>query len=235
MRKKWAFPGCAKIVLRLHTARTEKPDTPQTHPSASDFHECHSDTSRHSPDIPRHSPDSPKASPGNMTCQLMPNILMYKCTSDPHIWFQIRPIPYKSEKVWNYFIWLKQVSLAKKSFEHILNRTLWMPSFHASWRRTSRRLYPTAATSTSWPLLQRCPWRSFHGFCWMEPRYIPLSWVSPDHILELIFGQLPISISVISPKNCVHLAHGQMGGRLQHFHFAYKPVPIRVHHPEQKL
>ena len=53
MRKKWAFPGCAKIVLRLHTARTEKPDTPQTHPSASDFHEYHSDTPRHPPDIPQ--------------------------------------------------------------------------------------------------------------------------------------------------------------------------------------
>ena len=35
MRKKWAFPGCAKIVLRLHTARTEKTDIPKTHPSAS--------------------------------------------------------------------------------------------------------------------------------------------------------------------------------------------------------
>ena len=53
MRKKWAFPGCAKIVLRLHTARTEKPDTPQTHPSASDVHEYHSDTPRHPPDIPQ--------------------------------------------------------------------------------------------------------------------------------------------------------------------------------------
>ena len=110
-----------------------------------------------------------------------------------------------------------------------------MPSFHASWRRTSWRLYPTAATCTSWPLLQGCPWRSFHGFCWMEPRNVPLSWVSPDHILELILWQLPIRISVISPKNCVHLTHSQMGGRLQHLHFAYKPVPIRVHHPEQKL
>ena len=56
MRKKWAFPGCAKIVLRLHTARTEKPDTPQTHPSASDFHEYHSDTPRHPPDIPQTPP-----------------------------------------------------------------------------------------------------------------------------------------------------------------------------------
>ena len=35
MRKKWAFPGCAKIVLRLHTARTENPDIPKTPPSAS--------------------------------------------------------------------------------------------------------------------------------------------------------------------------------------------------------
>ena len=56
MRKKWAFPGFAKIVLRLHTARTEKPDTPQTHPSASDVHEYHSDTPRHPPDIPQTPP-----------------------------------------------------------------------------------------------------------------------------------------------------------------------------------
>ena len=51
--KKWAFQGCAKIVLRLHTARTEKTDTPQTHPSASNVHEYHSDTSKHPPDIPQ--------------------------------------------------------------------------------------------------------------------------------------------------------------------------------------
>ena len=161
---------------------------------------------------------------------------MQKCTNYPHIWLQFRHHPFKSKKRLKLF-YLIETGFADKiiSSEHILNWTLWVPSFHASWRRTSWRLYPTAATSTSWPLLQGCPWRSFHGFCWMEPRYIPLSWVSPDHILKLIFGQLPISISVISPKNCVHLAHGQMGGRLQHFHFAYKPVPIHVHHPEQKL
>ena len=35
MRKKWAFPSCAKVVLRLHTARTENPGIPKTHPSAS--------------------------------------------------------------------------------------------------------------------------------------------------------------------------------------------------------
>ena len=56
MRKKWAFSGCARIVLRLHTARTEKPDTPQIHLSASDVHEYHSDTPRHPPDIPRSPP-----------------------------------------------------------------------------------------------------------------------------------------------------------------------------------
>ena len=53
MRKKWAFLGCAKIVLRLHTARTEMPDTPQTHPSASDVQEYPSDTPRHPPNIPQ--------------------------------------------------------------------------------------------------------------------------------------------------------------------------------------
>ena len=35
MRKKWAFQGYAKIVLRLHTARTKNPDIPKKHPSAS--------------------------------------------------------------------------------------------------------------------------------------------------------------------------------------------------------
>ena len=41
MRKKLAFPGCAKIVLRFHTARTEKTDTPQTHQGTSNVHEYH--------------------------------------------------------------------------------------------------------------------------------------------------------------------------------------------------
>ena len=53
MRKKWAFLGCAKIMLRLHTARTAKLHSPQTHPSASDVHEYPSDTPRHPPDIPQ--------------------------------------------------------------------------------------------------------------------------------------------------------------------------------------
>ena len=47
------FQGCDKIVLLLHTAGTENKDTPQTHPSASDFHEYHSDTPRQPPDIPQ--------------------------------------------------------------------------------------------------------------------------------------------------------------------------------------
>ena len=55
MRKIWSFPGCAKIVLRLHTARTEKPDTPKTHPSAFHFQNYHLDTPRcpshHPPEI----------------------------------------------------------------------------------------------------------------------------------------------------------------------------------------
>ena len=45
--KSWAFQGFAKIVLWLCTARTDNPDTPQTHLSASDFHKYHSDTIRH--------------------------------------------------------------------------------------------------------------------------------------------------------------------------------------------
>ena len=51
-----AFQGCAKIVLWLHTARTENPDTPQRHPNASIFHEYHSDTPRQPPDIPQTPP-----------------------------------------------------------------------------------------------------------------------------------------------------------------------------------
>ena len=41
--KSHAFQGCAKIVLRLHTARAKNPDTPKPHPSNSNFHEYHSD------------------------------------------------------------------------------------------------------------------------------------------------------------------------------------------------
>ena len=48
--------GCAKMVFWLHTARTESPDTPQTHPSASDFHEYHSNIPGHPPDIPQTPP-----------------------------------------------------------------------------------------------------------------------------------------------------------------------------------
>ena len=44
------------MVFWLHTARTESPDTPQTHPSASEFHDYHSDTPKHPPDIPKAPP-----------------------------------------------------------------------------------------------------------------------------------------------------------------------------------
>ena len=53
--KSHAFQGCSKMVFRLHTARTENPESPQTHPSASVCHEYHSDT----PQTPiRHPPDT---------------------------------------------------------------------------------------------------------------------------------------------------------------------------------
>ena len=45
--------GQMRIVFRLHTARTEKTDTPQTHPRALSVHEYHPDTPRHPPDIPQ--------------------------------------------------------------------------------------------------------------------------------------------------------------------------------------
>ena len=51
--KSCAFQGCAKVVLQLHTARMENPDTPRTHSSISDFHEYHLNTHRHPPDIPQ--------------------------------------------------------------------------------------------------------------------------------------------------------------------------------------
>ena len=60
MKKSCAFKGCAKVVLQLHTARMENPDTHQKHPSASDFHEYHSDTPRHPPDTPKTSPENSK-------------------------------------------------------------------------------------------------------------------------------------------------------------------------------
>ena len=44
------------MVFWLHTARTENPFTPQTHPSASDFHEYHAHTPRYPPNIPQTSP-----------------------------------------------------------------------------------------------------------------------------------------------------------------------------------
>ena len=62
MNKSHAFQGCSKMVFRLHTARTENPESPQTHPSASVCHEYHSDT----PQTPiRHPPDTSQPSPVN--------------------------------------------------------------------------------------------------------------------------------------------------------------------------
>ena len=51
--------GCAKIVLSLHTARTENPYNPQTYSSASNFHKYHSDTPRHPSDSSQAPPDIP--------------------------------------------------------------------------------------------------------------------------------------------------------------------------------
>ena len=60
------FHGFAKLVFWLHTAGTQNPDTPKTHPSASNFHENHSE---HPQTPPRHLPDTPQTAPGNTTCQ----------------------------------------------------------------------------------------------------------------------------------------------------------------------
>ena len=64
--KRHTFHGFAKLVFWLHTAGTENPDTPKTHPSASNFHENHSE---HPQTPPRHPPDTPQTAPGNTTCQ----------------------------------------------------------------------------------------------------------------------------------------------------------------------
>ena len=62
VNKNCAFQGCAKIVMRLHTAVTENPGIPITYPTASNFHEYHSDTSPYPPDIPQ-------TTPGSRRCQ----------------------------------------------------------------------------------------------------------------------------------------------------------------------
>ena len=62
MNKSHAFQGCSKMVFRLHTARTENPESPQTHPSASVCHEYHSDTPQ---THIRHPPDTSQPSPVN--------------------------------------------------------------------------------------------------------------------------------------------------------------------------
>ena len=64
--KRHTFHDFAKLVFCLHTAGTENPDTPQTHPSASNFHEYQSE---HPQTPPRHPPDTPQTAPGNTTCQ----------------------------------------------------------------------------------------------------------------------------------------------------------------------
>ena len=70
--KSHAFPGCAKIVLWLHTARAKNPERTQipnqTHLSTSDSYEYHPDISW---TPPRHPPDTPQTSPGNKRCQQM--------------------------------------------------------------------------------------------------------------------------------------------------------------------
>ena len=68
VKKNCVFQGFAKIVLWLHTAGTENPDTTQTHPSASNFHEYHSNTPRH---LPKHPPDTTQTYPINTRCQKM--------------------------------------------------------------------------------------------------------------------------------------------------------------------
>ena len=67
--KSLTFQDFVRLVFWLHTARTENPDNPQTHPNTSDINEYHS---RCPQTPPRHPPDTPKASPRNITCQQTP-------------------------------------------------------------------------------------------------------------------------------------------------------------------
>ena len=64
-KKTRAFSGCAKIVMPLHTAGTENPETPNTskcltYPWIS---------LRHPQTPTRHPPDTPQAFPGSRRCQ----------------------------------------------------------------------------------------------------------------------------------------------------------------------
>ena len=64
--KSHTFQGFAILLFWLHTARTENPETPLKHLSASNFHENYS---QHSQTPPIHHPDNPHPASGNTTCQ----------------------------------------------------------------------------------------------------------------------------------------------------------------------
>ena len=85
--KSLTFQDFVRLVFWLHTARTENPDNPQTHPSTSDLNECHS---RCPQTPPRHPPDTPKASPANITCQQTPTDANRHCQTpkitDSAVW-----------------------------------------------------------------------------------------------------------------------------------------------------
>ena len=66
MAKSHTLQGFAIFLFWLHTARTENPETPLTHLSASNFHEYYS---QHSQTPPIHHPDTPQTASGNTTCQ----------------------------------------------------------------------------------------------------------------------------------------------------------------------
>ena len=79
VNKSYAFLGCANIMLQLHTVRNENLITPQTHLSASSFHEYHSDTPRYPPDIPHTPQDISREhkipTKGNRHQQSLPDLL----------------------------------------------------------------------------------------------------------------------------------------------------------------
>ena len=85
--KRHTFHDFAKFVFCLHTAGTENPDTPQTHPSVSNFHEYQSE---HPQTPPRHPPDSSREhnmpTDDNRLQQTPPDILKQHLSVSLGVW-----------------------------------------------------------------------------------------------------------------------------------------------------
>ena len=109
----------------------------------------------------------------------------------------------------------------------ILNWTFWMSPPCGSWRASCRS--PTTCASirerasiTSGSILLRRSGERFHRVRRAEPHHLPISWIPPNHVDELLLGQLPVGVAVIAAEDCFHLGSGEMGRGLDHLHFADK-------------